>query len=222
MKITDRFIYGTQYYRAPTPLQDEWEYDLNMMPQAGLDTIQIRVQWRWNERREGEYYFDDVDRLFDLAEKYNKQVIMKFMLETAPDYVFQKYDGARRDMHGNLIRPGGHGAFYVGGWWPCFDNPQVLSKAKKFVMIFTKRYKDRKSLLMWNIWNEPRMRPIGDCGCQDSLNNYRNWLKQEYKTIDNLNNHFGKCWEISTQSTLPGCLMIMWNCFYGGNGPDAT
>ncbi len=194
MKITDRFIYGTQYYRAPTPLQDEWEYDLNMMPQAGLDTIQIRVQWRWNERREGEYYFDDIDRLFDLAEKYNKQVIMKFMLETAPDYVFQKYDGARRDMHGNLIRPGGHGAFYVGGWWPCFDNPQVLSKAKKFVMIFTERYKERKSLLMWNIWNEPRMRPIGDCGCQYSLKNYRSWLEQEYKTIDTLNNHFGKCW----------------------------
>jgi beta-galactosidase GanA len=204
MNITDQFVYGTQYYRAPTPLPDEWDYDLAKMGKAGLHTIQIRVQWRWNERREGEYIFDDIDRLFDLAEQHNKQVIFKFMLETAPDYIFKKYDGMRQDMHGKPIRPGGHGAFYVGGWWPCFDNPHVLSKAQEFVEVFTQRYKNRKSLLLWNIWNEPRMRPIGDCGCLHSINNYRQWLRDEYGTIENLNAHFGKCWEAFDTIDAPG------------------
>ena len=72
MKITDQFVYGTQYYRAPTPLPEEWAVDLERMSDAGLDTIQIRVQWHWNERCEGEYCFDDVDKLFDLAQKYKK------------------------------------------------------------------------------------------------------------------------------------------------------
>ena len=203
-KISDQFVLGTQYYRAPTPLPEEWESDLIKMGDAGLDTIQIRIQWRWNERREGEYYFDDVDNLFDLAEKHNKQVIIKFMLETAPDYIFQKYDGGRKDMHGMPIRPGGHGAFYVGGWWPCFENPQVVSKAIEFVSVFTNRYKERKSLLLWNIWNEPRRRPIGDCGCSHSLNDYRNWLRNEYGTIENLNDAFGKCWDSFETIDNPG------------------
>ncbi len=192
--ISDQFVFGTQYYRAPTPLPEEWEGDLTKMGNAGLETIQLRIQWRWNERREGEYYFDDIDRLFDLAEKHGKQVIVKFMLETAPDYIFSKYGGARCDMHGNELRPGGHGAFYVGGWWPCFDNPQIVNKAIEFVSVFAKRYKERKSLILWNIWNEPRRRPIGDCGCAHSLAEYRQWLRREYRSIENLNHTFGKCW----------------------------
>ena len=37
--------------------------------------------------------FDDVDKLFDLAEKHNKKVVFKFLLENAPQYIFDKYNG---------------------------------------------------------------------------------------------------------------------------------
>ena len=189
------FIYGTQYYRAPTPLPEEWEYDLRNMEKIGLQAIQLRVQWRWNEPEEGKYLFEDIDRLFDLAEKYRKKVIFKFLMECAPDYIFYKYQGYRKDMHGLPMNPGAHGAFYVGGWLPCFDNPDVIRKAEDFVRIFVDRYKERENLLLWNIWNEPRSRPIGECGCQYSIKAYREWLKEKYKTIETLNNKFGKRWE---------------------------
>ena len=73
----DKIVYGTQYYRAPTPLPEEWEVDIPRLADYSLDTIQIRINWRWNEVHEGEYCFDDVDRLFDLAEKNGKKVIVK-------------------------------------------------------------------------------------------------------------------------------------------------
>ncbi len=137
LKMKNRFFphynYGTQYYRAPTPLPSEWEDDLKNMKATGIDTIQLRIQWRWNEPAEGRYEFDDIDELFRLAEKYDKKVIIKFMMETAPDYVFHKYGGTRVDMHGIPLSRGGHGAFYVGGWWPCFENPDVMRKALDFV-----------------------------------------------------------------------------------------
>ena len=75
----DEIIYGTQYYRAPTPLPEEWETDINKMVDLNIDPLQIRVQWRQNERNENEYFFDDIDKLFGLAEKYNRWVIIKFM-----------------------------------------------------------------------------------------------------------------------------------------------
>ena len=66
----DEIIHGTQYYRSPTPLPEEWEGDIAKLGDFNLDTFQIRINWRWNEKREGEYDFSDVDRLMELAERF--------------------------------------------------------------------------------------------------------------------------------------------------------
>ena len=70
----DEIIHGTQYYRAPTPLPEEWEGDISRLCDFNLDAMQIRINWRWNEREEGVYDFSDVDRLMELAEKYDRKV----------------------------------------------------------------------------------------------------------------------------------------------------
>ncbi len=203
-RLIDDFTYAIQYYRPPTPLPDEWNIDLPNIRKLGFDAIQLRVQWRWSEPAEGKYIFDDIDKLFDLAEKNNLKVLFKFLMETAPDYIYQKYDGYRRDMHGEIMPPGDHGAFYVGGWLPCFDNPNVKQKAIEFVQAFVNRYKDRDSLILWNVWNEPRTRPIGECGCEYSIKSYQSWLRQQYGTIENLNEIFGKRWESFETIRPPG------------------
>ena len=69
----DEIIHGTQYYRSPTPLAEEWEGDLERMGDFNLDVIQIRINWRNNELREDEYTVDDVDRLMELAEKSRRK-----------------------------------------------------------------------------------------------------------------------------------------------------
>ncbi|MBE7036878.1 MAG: hypothetical protein E7403_06270 [Ruminococcaceae bacterium] len=191
MKYFDDIIYGTQYYRAPTPLESEWEPDIIKMGELGIEAMQIRVQWRQNERGEDNYYFDDVDKLFDLAEKHNKKVVFKFLLETAPQYIYDKYDGTRMNPDGTPIVPTSHGAFYVGGWLPCFDNEMVIERAKKFVRVFAERYYKRSSLILWNVWNEARSRPVGDCACKHCQKRWREYLKEQYQTIENFNAFFG-------------------------------
>ncbi|MBP1597633.1 MAG: hypothetical protein H6Q05_3010 [Acidobacteria bacterium] len=54
---------GIQYYRAPTPLPEEWQTDLPRIRDMGFTFIQVRPQWRWHERREGQFQWDDLDRL---------------------------------------------------------------------------------------------------------------------------------------------------------------
>ena len=63
------FLFGAQYYRAPTPETECWETDLSRMKELGFTDVKFWVQWRWNNRRENEYDFGDLDRLTDLAEK---------------------------------------------------------------------------------------------------------------------------------------------------------
>ena len=209
----DEIIYGTQYYRAPTPLPDEWEGDIQSMGSLGIDAFQIRIQWRQNEKREDEYYFADIDGLLELAEKYNRKVIMKFQLENAPQYLFEKYGATRLDFHGVPIPPASNGAMYVGGWIPCFDNPKVIERAKLFIVQMVNRYKENENIVLWHVWNEPRSRPVGDCCCEHSKQLYRQYMKEEYGTIENLNRVFGTAEDDFHNLATPGDTLGYWDFF---------
>lgn len=194
MKELERFVFGTQYYRAPTPTKAEWQDDIRNIKKIGLDTIQVRAQWRWNERIRGEFDWSDLDRIFDLCEKYEIKVMFKFMLETAPQWLYDMYGCERIGRDGNKILPGAHAAFFVGGWLPCFDNLHVRKEAERFIVEAVKRYKDREAFLLWNAWNEPRSSPQGECCCEYSQESYRKWLKEKYGDIETLNSYLGKAW----------------------------
>jgi beta-galactosidase len=188
------YPYGVQYYRAPTPLPEEWEVDLKEISKIGYTHIQLRPQWRWHERERDHALWDDLDRLFDLAHKFGLRVILKPMLETVPDWVFDELDGTRIGFHGIPISPYAHGAFYVGGWLPCFDNPQVVRAASSFVRRMVERYHNHPALWFYDAWNEPVSRPLGQCQCRHSVKSYQDWLRRRFKTVDALNNFAGKGW----------------------------
>jgi len=54
MKQIKEFVYGIQYYRAPTPPPDEWEKDLARIRQDRFNCVKYWVQWIWRERNQGE------------------------------------------------------------------------------------------------------------------------------------------------------------------------
>lgn len=186
--------YGTHYYRAPAPEPEEWEKDIDNIKKLGFDSLQIRMQWRWHERIKGQFKWDDSDRIFEICKQRGVRVIVQFMLETAPEWLFDEHDCHRVAPDGNPILPITEGAFYVGGWLPCFDHPAVRREAEKFIVEVIERYKRHESLLGWSVWNEPRNRPNGECACEESRKKYRKWLADRYGSIENLNNFLGKCW----------------------------
>lgn len=188
------FPYGTQYHRAPTPLPEEWEQDLKEIARVGYTHIQLRPQWRWHERIRGKPGWDDLDRLFDLSGQCGLRVILKPMLETAPDWVFQELSGSRIGFHGVPLSPFANGAYYVGGWWPCFDNPEVVLAAAGFVKTMIARYCHHPALWCYNAWNEPVSRPLGQCHCEHSTRSYQAWLRERFGTIERCNFSLGKAW----------------------------
>jgi beta-galactosidase GanA len=70
--------------------------------------------------------------------------------------------------------------------------------------VVVERYRNRRHLLLWNLWNEPRSRPVGECGCPWSVKAYRQWLEKNYASIDRLNDFFGKRWESFETVEPPG------------------
>lgn len=210
--IFNKFLHATQYYRSPTPLENEWENDLICMSDYGLDVIQIRINWRWNERIEGVYDFSDVDKLLSLAEKHDKKVIIKFLLECAPQYVYDKYDGTRIAHDGTKLSPGSHGAFY-GGFRPCFTNPYVMEHAVKFVEEVAKRYSSNKSIIFWNAWNEIRNTPEEECFCPHCRKAFGKYLENKYKTVERLNAFYGTAEESFEHIEMPSMARGYWDIF---------
>ena len=58
---SDLLPFGAQYYRAPTPLECDWENDLAAMEAAGFNLIKIWAVWRSNNPVDGVYDFSDLD-----------------------------------------------------------------------------------------------------------------------------------------------------------------
>ncbi len=86
--------FGSQYYRAPSPLKEDWEKDLRKMSELGFNTVKFWVQWRWNNPEEGIYYWDDIDELMRLSEKYNLKVMLNTIFDVAPSWIYKKFNDA--------------------------------------------------------------------------------------------------------------------------------
>jgi len=193
-ELTEKLLCGIHYYRPPTPLQDEWPQDLPNCRRLGFAFVQARIFWRWYEREEDCYVWEDLDAFMEAAREHGCKVVFQINLENAPEYIFQKYDGYRIDLRGNKIYPNCNAAFYVGGWIPCFDNPKVMERGLRFVEKLVERYKNDETLAFYHAWNEPRSRPLGECTCQHSIESYRQFLKDKFVTIGKLNAFIGRCW----------------------------
>jgi len=185
-------LVGTQYWRAPTPSEAEWQRDLDQVAALGLEAVQLRVQWAWHERREGEYRFDDVTRLMDLAGGRGLRTIIKFMLEDAPYWLYEDYDAARVAPDGQVLTPIPKSAFYSGLSLPCFDRPIVRRKAEGFIRRLTEITSGHPSLILYSLWNEIRSRPYGQCACADSRRCFHRWLQDRYTSVERLNRALGK------------------------------
>ncbi len=203
---------GTQYYRAPTPTPDEWDRDLKAIAAGGLNGVQLRLQWRWVERIRDEFVFDDHDELLKLCKRHGLQVIVKFICETAPDYVFHELDGTRLDFHGRPLLPESNGSMYVGGWQPDFNNDEVMHRAMNFVNRCVSRYRKESHVVAWHLWNEPRSRPRNDMAGPRGLKRFRAWQQNQFKAMVNYNKRAGKAWSSFDAITLADapCEHLEW------------
>ena len=179
---------GVAYYRPPSPPSAEWEEDFKRIKEMGFEAVKIWVYWGWHERKEGEFDWRESDLFFDLAEKNNLCVTPQILLELPPSWLEIKH--VLQTPEGPVCK-----SHFPSLHIPCFDDQNLRRAAEPFIKKLTHRYKDR-SILHWDVWNEPRSR--WDCVCQASRESYQRWLKQKYHTVEDYNRIFGKCfhsWE---------------------------
>ncbi len=207
------FLWGVQYYRAPSQAPERWEEDLRNIKAMHCNTVKFWVQWRWSERREGEYYWDDLDRLMELAEKYRLKVILNLILDVMPVWVERDYpETLMTDRTGRPTPTQTFLARQLGGYpGPCYSSALMREKRERFSRAAMLHFKPCRALLAWDVWNEPENHSAQReadhipelCYCPSCRSAFRLWLRKKYGSIERLNAVWGRCYNDFDEVEMP-------------------
>lgn len=208
------FLFGAQYYRAPTPAPECWERDLERMRSLGMNSVKFWVQWRWSHREPDLFYFDDLDQLMDLAHSKALAVHLNLILDTSPHWFYEKYPDARVILaDGRALGPFEVASRQIGGHpRPCLNHPGARMERRKFFCAAIEHFRSHPGLAAWDVWNEPDLCGLARRPDPENLADYnphniaafRDWLKGKYGgDLERLNSIWGRCYSTWDQVEAP-------------------
>jgi beta-galactosidase len=180
----DLMLVGSYYYPEQWP-ESNWERDIKKMGSLGFEFTHFgEFAWSTMEPEEGKYNFEWLDKAVALAEKYNIKVVLCTPTPTPPAWLTQKHpDVLMVNAEGRTIQ---HGARQQASW----SSKTYEEYVTKIVTLLAKRYANKKTVWGWQIDNEPSHYGAYDYS-ENAQKSFRVWLKNKYKTIENLNTVWG-------------------------------
>lgn len=173
--------------------EDEWEKDIIKIKELGFTCIHGFAEWHHIEKQRGVYDFSMLDRILDICEKHSVTAIVNVATANgygyySPRWLMDEYDGQ------GIVNCDGeyawNGTMYK---FPCLDDPWYKDLAKKYIDALAKHYAGDKRVSGWVLWGEPSLymggKPI--CYCKHTVVKFHTWLKEKYKSIDDLNTVWG-------------------------------
>ncbi|HAT54365.1 MAG TPA: beta-galactosidase [Lactobacillus sp.] len=181
LKLTE-LLHGGDYN------PDQWldhpeviKKDFQLFKEANINTVTVDTfSWATLEPNEGEYHFEWLDDIFDRVEAQNGHVILATPSGARPRWLAEKYPEVLR------VNEKGERALFGERQNHCYTSPVYREKVQTINRKLAERYGQRKGLLMWHISNEFG----GECHCELCQAAFRDWLKNKYQTLDNLNHAY--------------------------------
>jgi beta-galactosidase len=175
-------LMGADWYPEQWP-QERWETDLRMMEAAHLDATRIaEFAWSRMEPSEGHFDFAWLDRAIRQAEKHHVAVVLGTPTAAPPAWLTEKYpevlridSNGQRATHGNRA----HGSV---------TSAKYREFCHRIAEEMAKHFGHDPNVVGWQIDNEYGygMMSYNDEGRRQ----FREWLKDKYKTLDALNTHW--------------------------------
>lgn len=203
----------------------QWTEDLQKIKGLGFNTVRTWVEWNVGEPREGDYHLENLDLLLHLAEKAGLRVIVQIYVDSAPEWVGQKFpDGRYAAQDGQPISSQAAPGY-------CFDHRGVRNAVLKFMETVARHAQKSPAFYGYDLWSEPaalnwarvgyKASPMF-CYCPSSLERFRVWLKAKYGTLDKLNEAWHRTFTDWKQVEPPRYGTILtytdfmdWRVYYG-------
>ncbi|PYV52271.1 MAG: hypothetical protein DMG92_01510 [Acidobacteria bacterium] len=202
-----------------------WKKDLSKIKQLGFNTVRTWVEWNIAESQEGKYHLENLDLLLRLANEVDLKVIVQVYVDSAPEWVGNKYPDGRYAAQDGQAIPSQAAPGY------CFDHRGVRKAVLDFFQEVARHAAASPAFYGWDLWSEPaalnwarigyKSEPMF-CYCPSSQERFRQWLKQKYQTLDRLNEAWHRTFTNWSQVEPPRYGTILtytdfmdWRIYYG-------
>lgn len=176
---------GADYYPEHWD-KSRWKIDAEMMVQAKIKVIRIgEFSWSLYEAEEDKYDFSWMDEVLDFFGGYGIKVVLCTPSATPPKWMTDKYPEIfQDDIHGNAKIFGTRRHY-------CYNSDIYRQKTKVLVEKIAERYASHYAVEAWQIDNELGWANTTRCYCSKCEKKFKEWLKEKYGTVKNLNEKYG-------------------------------
>ena len=194
---------GTCYYPEHWS-RELWQDDLQRMKAAGITVIRV-AEFAWNkvEPEEGVFTFDFWDEFMELCKQEEMQVIFGTPTATPPAWLTEKYPEVLNCRQDGV--PYRHGARRHYN----YNSPKYRELSARIVEKLAQHYGKHPAIVGWQIDNELNCEVDEFYSEADSVA-FRNFVKEKYKTLDNLNEAWGT---VFWNQTYTDCFKNRLSCF---------
>ncbi|MFD9628965.1 beta-galactosidase [Peribacillus muralis] len=182
-KSFKRMLYGGDYNPEQWP-EDIWSEDMRLFKKAEINSVTINVfSWVRIQPSENEYCFEELDKIIHMLSEANFDIVLATSTASLPAWMVKRYpDVTRTDFEGRKYKFGGRHNF-------CPNSLTYQKYSVKIAEKLAERYASNSHITCWHICNEYH----GECYCENCEKAFRVWLKDKYKTINDLN----RAWNMS-------------------------
>lgn len=176
---------GADYYPEHWD-KARWKTDADMMVNANIKLIRMaEFAWSLFEPEDGRYEFDWLDEAIEFFAEYGIKIVLCTPSATPPKWMVDKHpDIYQDDIHGNPKLFGTRKHY-------CFNSDYYREKTRILVEKIAERYGNHPSLDSWQVDNELGWANTVRCYCDKCKKKFQLYVKNKYKTIDNLNKSYG-------------------------------
>lgn len=174
-----KFVHGGDYN------PDQWldhpeilEEDIKLMKEAHCNCMSIGIfAWATLEPEEGVYRFEWLDSVIDNLYNNGIYTVLATPSGARPHWMAKKYPEVLR-VGPNRVRN-----LFGKRHNHCYTSPIYREKVWQINTKLAQRYSNHPGVILWHLSNEYS----GDCHCELCQKAFREYLKDKYKTLDNLN-----------------------------------
>lgn len=152
--------------------------DIEMMKQAKCNVMSVGIfSWAKLEPEEGVFDFSWLDSVIDNLYKNGISVFLATPSGARPAWLSQKYPEVLRTSESRVKQ------LHGGRHNHCLSSPVYRDKVRIINSKLAERYANHPAVIGWHISNEYS----GSCHCPLCQERFREYLKEKYQTLDNLN-----------------------------------
>lgn len=176
---------GVYYYPEAWP-DSQWERDIANIRKLGFEYVHVgEFAWAFMEPSEGRFQFDWLDRVIALARKNGLKVVLctpsatppAWLSKAHPEILMINAEGIRME----------HGGREQADW----SSPVYRRYVERIVTQMAQRYGSDPDVWGWQLDNELSHYGQGFSYAPASQEQFREWVRQKYGTLDRLNADWG-------------------------------